>query len=252
MGFAMNWRSIARKLLPGSLSLAFDQRGHGKSIKPEHGYAPQDYAQDLRLIIDELGWDRFHLVGHSMGARNALVFADLFAERVRSLTMVDLGPEARPESIQYYEGLLAAIPTPFENKQAAKAWFMNEFVRLKFAGKKPQGLALYLYSNIEEKPGGLADWRFSKAAMLESVRKGRAEDHWRAWEGLKMPTLIIRGEESSDLTREVYLEMLNRNSSARGLEIARAGHWVHSDQPEQFTQALNQFMNEVEALERNL
>jgi pimeloyl-ACP methyl ester carboxylesterase len=174
------------------------------------------------------------------------VFAQLFPENLRSLIMEDLGPEARPESIRYYEDLLSAVPTPFSSKQEAKAWFMNDFVKLKFTDQNSQGLALYLYSNMEEKEGGVVDWRFSKEAMLESVRRGRAQDHWQAWESLKLPVLIIRGEHSSDLTREVYLEMLRRNPKAKGVEIAQAGHWVHSDQPEQFTQVLNQFILEAE------
>ena len=81
MGYASNWRKVLSGLGTDSY-LAIDQRGHGRSFQPEQGYSAVDYAQDLRKITEELGWNRFVLVGHSMGGRNALAFAHLHPESV--------------------------------------------------------------------------------------------------------------------------------------------------------------------------
>ena len=62
MAFSANWRKIASRLESEFQCLIYDQRGHGRSFKPETGYTPEVFAEDLYKITNELGWDRFHLV----------------------------------------------------------------------------------------------------------------------------------------------------------------------------------------------
>ena len=98
MAFSANWRKIASRLQNDFQCLIYDQRGHGRSFKPDSGYSPEVFAEDLNKITNELGWDSFHLVGHSMGGRNAIVFADLYPQKVTTLTIEDMGPEADSRS----------------------------------------------------------------------------------------------------------------------------------------------------------
>lgn len=240
MGYAINWRKITTLMGPNDLCFIFDQRGHGHSLKPSHGYAPEDYADDLKRLVDEIGWSKFNLVGHSMGARNALVYASRYAESLNLLVLEDLGPEGSDEALPYYQRLLDAVPTPFASKREAKEFFMNDFRQVPVRGDR-ETIGLYFYSNIVETPDGRADWRFSKQAILDSVRQGRAKDHWNEFRALSMPTLIIRGSESAELSREIFQKMGYANPRAELVEIADAGHWVHYDQPEKFVEALKSF-----------
>lgn len=66
-----------------------DMRGHGASSMPGKGYGLEQLAEDFRVLLDDLGVDRAHVVGHSHGARVALVFALKYPERVESLTLAD-------------------------------------------------------------------------------------------------------------------------------------------------------------------
>lgn len=245
MGYAINWRKIVTGLSGNDISLIFDQRGHGKSWKPEHGYAPEDYAEDLFRITEEIGWQKFVLVGHSMGGRNALMFAARHAEKLEKLIIEDIGPEAQTKATEYYENLLGAIPTPFPNKLKAKEFFMNDFLkRVKVRGN-PETLGLYLYSNIIEQPDGTADWRFSKHAMIESVALGRAQDHWAEFRSIAVPTLVMRGADSQEFPREVFEKIPLTNPRVTAIEIPNAGHWIHYDQPEVFIRTIKQFAEEL-------
>lgn len=241
MGYGLNWRRIVTGLQQTERVLIFDQRGHGKSWKPQTGYAPEDYAEDLYLIAQDLGWDKFTLVGHSMGGRNALMFAAKFPQMLDRLVIEDMGPESNPDAPAYYEKLLNLAPTPFRDKLAAKEFFLNEFPTLMKGFSQPETLGAYLYSNMIELEDGRADWRFSKEAMISTVVQGRSKDHWHEFRTLNMPTMIIRGENSKELKREVYDRMLVSNSNVQGIEVPNAGHWVHSDQPEAFLQIIRQF-----------
>ena len=148
MAFSANWRKIASRLQNDFQCLIYDQRGHGRSFKPENGYSPEVFAEDLNKITDQLGWDSFHLVGHSMGGRNAMVFADMYPQKVRSLTIEDIGPDSDSRSVLYYEKMLNSVPTPFHSKEEMKQFFSTHFEK-NFSSKEPISvLSSFLQANI--------------------------------------------------------------------------------------------------------
>lgn len=73
--------------------VAPDLRGHGASEAPddEDAYSLEEMAADVLALADELGWDRFDLLGHSMGGMVAQVVALQTPERLRSLVLMDTG-----------------------------------------------------------------------------------------------------------------------------------------------------------------
>lgn len=243
MGSSANWRRIASSFEDSFQILIYDQRGHGRSFHPQSGFTPEDYAQDLRLILDELGWskEKIYLVGHSMGGRNALSFAHLLPDRIEKLVIEDIGPDTSAESVKKIESYLKAIPTPFSSKQLAKDFFDHEFPKIWGREKGGRTLAQFFYMNIEEKEGGVADWRFSRQAIFASISEARTRERWDQVQALKVPTLWVRGSDSEDLSHETYLRVLKSNPLIQGVEISGAGHWVHFDQAEEFIQTLRRF-----------
>lgn len=69
--------------------VAYDLRGHGYSEMPASGYTTAHMAEDLLGLMDHIGIERAHLVGHSYGGAVALHFAVLHPERAVSLTLAD-------------------------------------------------------------------------------------------------------------------------------------------------------------------
>lgn len=242
MGFGGNWRTIAKAFESHYQVLTFDQRGHGRSFRPPVGYAPEDYASDLEKILDELGWSKIHLVGHSMGGRNALQFAAERPERVLRLVIEDIGPVMLDAGSTFLLRVLDSVPVPFPTKREARLFFEGPFLELFADAPKKEGLAAFLYANIMEDAAKHGVWRFYETGVRESIAQGRAEERWDEIRALPMPTLVVRGESSRDLPREVFARILRENPRIRGIEIQGAGHWVHSDQPEQFIRVLKDFL----------
>src|SRR5262249_36290597 len=69
----------------------YDQRGHGYSEVTQDGYTTQELAEDLRSLLDVLGIERAHLVGHSWGGDIALHFALLYPHRVAKIVVIEAG-----------------------------------------------------------------------------------------------------------------------------------------------------------------
>jgi pimeloyl-ACP methyl ester carboxylesterase len=70
---------------------AYDLRGHGLSEITKSGYTSLSMAQDLLALMDQLGIERTHVVGHSFGGAIALHAAALAPERVKAIVLLDTG-----------------------------------------------------------------------------------------------------------------------------------------------------------------
>src|SRR5688572_25301891 len=106
MGSFSNWKRIVSALGPEFTTLSYDQRGHGRSFQPEAGYAPLDFAEDLKHVLESLGWDSAYIVGHSMGGRAAIAFAYHYPQSVERLVIEDIGPGADAQGSERIAKLL--------------------------------------------------------------------------------------------------------------------------------------------------
>jgi hypothetical protein len=239
VGSGSNWARIVSQFDPNEWTiLTYDQRGHGRSFQPETGYATEDYANDLKDILNDLEWNHIDLVGHSMGGRVAITFGALFPHRLRSLTIEDIGVAPSQSATSRIETWIESVPVPFENRRSAREFLQSEAFAATGASKD---IGNFFYANLTEKENGV-DWRFFKKGILESLKDGRTHDRFDIWSKLSMPTLLIRGERSTDLSPVVYEQMLKALPSCKGVVIAEAGHWVHFDQPLGFFNELNTFL----------
>jgi pimeloyl-ACP methyl ester carboxylesterase len=98
----------------GHRVVTYDSRGHGESgpAPVGEGYGYPQLVEDLeRVVDDQLGPERFLLGGHSMGAHTAVAYALRHPERLAGLAVI--GPTflgaIKPESIEYWDGLAAAL-----------------------------------------------------------------------------------------------------------------------------------------------
>ena len=119
----------------GYRTIAPDVRGFGASDKPEgvEHYAIPFLFTDLAGVLDHLGVDRVHVVGHDWGAAIAWVFAILAPDRVQSVTALSVGHPASFSS--------SGMP------QREKSWYMLLF---QFAGVAEQWLMQNDWANFRE------------------------------------------------------------------------------------------------------
>ena len=88
-----------------------------------------------------------------------------------------------------------------------------------------------------------------KNAIFESVKMGRNQDRWHEFEAIRVPSLIVRGENSKDLSKETFQKMIEKNSHMESVEIPGSGHWVHFDKPDEFIRVIDEFLTKT-ALKR--
>jgi len=248
IGSGNNWSRVVRLFDPNEFTiLTYDQRGHGRSFQPPTGYGANDFAGDLLEAINELNWSQIDLVGHSMGGRVALTFASLYPEKLKSLTIEDIGIEPRPANTSKIESYITRVPTPFADRKSAKSYLFGPFIDSLTGASNAKDLANFFYANLTEKESGpdktlTVDWRFFKEGILETLKENQNVDRSALWAAIKVPLMLIRGVTSTDLTQSEFDRMIALNPQCKGVVVADAGHWVHFDQPDVFFKHLNTFL----------
>lgn len=96
-GSSLDWVDVIEPLARDRQVITFDHRGHGDS--PNTGdassYTFDQLVDDMTALLDDLGLERFDLLGHSMGGIVSMRYALLHPGRVRSLVLMDTAAGAR-------------------------------------------------------------------------------------------------------------------------------------------------------------
>jgi pimeloyl-ACP methyl ester carboxylesterase len=217
--------------------LSLDQRGHGGSDwAAEPAYATEDFAGDLIGVMDAMGWSRMTVVGHSMGGHNAMGFAAWYPDRVDRLVVVDSRPSIPAERLQNMHRRGDRGPMRHETLDSALRSFRllpRETVA------DPRLLEHLARQGITERAGRFL-YRFDPACN----GRRRPTDGWTLLERITAPTLLVRGEHSPILPREMAADMLARLRRARLVEIPGTYHHLVLDAPLPFSKALDAFLGE--------
>jgi pimeloyl-ACP methyl ester carboxylesterase len=168
-------------LLDGVRIVALDLPGHGHSDHRPAGVAYNiwDYAHDVLLTAEQFGWQRFSLLGHSMGAIVSVLLAGAMPERVERLALIDgVIPntgEAETAPQKLGESLRALLAVNDKRKPVYASFEQAIEARMKGVGAVSHEAAeLLAQRGLMPVPGGYT-WRTDARLMLPSpMRLSRA------------------------------------------------------------------------------
>ncbi|MHB8631766.1 MAG: alpha/beta fold hydrolase [Candidatus Limnocylindria bacterium] len=227
------WDFVAAEIAGRLRLVAPDARGHGDSVAPATGYAPEDFVADALAVLDATGLARPLVVGHSMGGAHAIALAAMHPDRVRALALIDVGPEIGQDGSDRARRLSLGRPDRFADDAAALA-----YLRQTSPGYSDAVYANRLAHVFRREPDGTPVWRSSKDALRQVLAgPDRREAAWLVLAALPMPVLVVRGTRSASLSAETYRRMLATIPRATGVELD-AGHNVQLDRPRELAQAI--------------
>ena len=230
-GHAHAWDTLAIALQPHFHVYALDQRGHGDSDAAEV-YGPIAAFGDIGGVVDQLGLAPLVLIGLSMGGRNGMYFAAKRPDAVQKLVVVDIGPEVSKRAMQPSAG--PPEPETWDSIEQASRHLLR--------GNPNPGIHYYRWvvsHSLRPRPDGRLVWKWHP-----SVKERRPGDFdwWALLPSVSPPTLVLRGAESTVLDRDVAERMVKALPQARLVEIPRAVHTLHEDNPEAVLVALKEFL----------
>jgi pimeloyl-ACP methyl ester carboxylesterase len=221
---AQRWRVIC----PDTIGRGLSQW----SPDPVGEYQLAFYVQLASALLDQLGIERCHWVGTSMGgAIGTLAAAGPLRGRIRRLVLNDNGPSLAAgaiERIRNYAGSPAAFATVGE----LEAYFRSVY--------KPYGWLSdaqwrrLTETSVRRLPDGRVTPHYDPAMVQQFISHPDDYELWDAWDTLDLPVLCLRGEASDLLLRETADAMRERGPRAVVVEIPGCGHAPALNTPEQF------------------
>lgn len=235
---ADTWGQVPQRLSArGMRVVAVDLPGHGDSSRGPGDYSLGSLASTLRDLLDHLGIERVHLVGHSLGGGVSMQFTYQFPDRVESMVLESsggLGEEA-------FTGLRAAS---LPGSELAIKWAINQRTltgaswlgaKLSRVGISPHALspsALETVSWLSE-----ADRRTAFLATLRSVvspsgQRVSALDKLHLMNGSRV--LIVWGDKDPMIPIAHGRTAHGMLDGSRFVVFPGAGHEPHVHDPDRF------------------
>lgn len=243
---AASFAMLAPHLAERFYVVAIDLPGHGHSSHRPLGvwYHLIDYADELHDAAAVLGWEKFTLLGHSLGGAVACVFAAAHPQRIERLLLIEsLGPlTAAPEQA------LDHLRRGFGQREAFREKSLRVFgsrdaavqARVVANGLTPDAARILVERGLRQVDGGWSwssDMRLTLATPLRFV-----ESQIRAMLcGIATPTLLVLAA-----TETPYLPCELIDARAAGMSDLRimrlpGGHHLHLEDPASTARAILDF-----------
>lgn len=237
---AHTWDTVALAL--GCSLLAIDLPGHGHSSwRDDATYTPQNLADDVAIVVQQLAPNAQAVVGMSLGGLTCLVLTDKHPTLVRHLVMVDITPGVTskkakavldfingPQSFASFEDLLARTTEHNPTRSATS-------------------LRRGILHNAHQIEDGSWEWRYDRRGQINSEKTNLEAETprsalWDAIARLQCPLLVVRGGASPVVDDEDIEGVKKHYPSAEIVVVDGAGHSVQGDRPIELAAHLRRFV----------
>ena len=203
---------------------------HGDSDTPKRSIPLDEHAEIMRGCYRQLEFYPCIVVGHSIGGMMGMVLAAKHPEELRGLVLVDIAPfdntgrPARPPPPEQFENESKAREYLKERYPGFTSWYVENRLR---------------YGFTEE--GGVLRLKHTGNA----IRSGLAFDLWPYVERIKIPTLLLIGEDSTTVTPDARRRMERTIQNMESVVVRGADHMIPQDKPEEFERLVKLFLGKV-------
>jgi pimeloyl-ACP methyl ester carboxylesterase len=224
-GNTQQWSAQLSHVRTTRRAVALDLRGHGQSLPPENGdYAIDSMAQDIQMVIDQLGIQRFILVGHSMGGSVAVAYAGAYPQRVAGLLLVDPSGDSTQMLVEEVQQYLGALESEAYSSVVEGYW-----------GQILTGSAETTEAKV------MQDLRDTSKATVVGVFKELFKYNpvpaVERYDGPKLSVITPLTETPFSLHKLV--------SDLPHKMITGTGHWLQLDKPEEFNRTMDDFLTSI-------
>jgi pimeloyl-ACP methyl ester carboxylesterase len=231
------WDWVAPELAGPFRVLAMDFPGHGRSGWPRPPrYRMEDLVRAVVAFADGLGVSRLDLVGHSMGGKVAMLVAGRHPRRVRSLIVADATPDVSADRLAEMRQLGARPPRRFPSRRAGARAFRLIPPETVAPPDRLHALAL---SSMRHRGHG----RWGLGPDREFFRRMVPQVAWRLLPRIGCPTLILRAERSSILSRRTAAAMRRAIPHATLCEVPGTCHHLVLERPGAVARAIRDFLD---------
>ena len=231
MGMLDNWQSLAKDYAEHFEVYIIDARNHGRSPhSSEMNY--EVMMHDLLEFCHEHDLSEIYLLGHSMGGKMAMKFAQNFPDFVSKLIIADIAPVSYPIRHDIIlKGLESLNLNTIKSRGEAERLLENYIPEI--------GVRQFILKSSYWLGKGKLALRFNLKAIRENIEIIGEETTDAMF---KKETLFIRGENSNYILNKyqgLIDEYFPKNTV---VTLPNSGHWLHAEQPKMFLEETLRFL----------
>lgn len=231
------WEQQVFALTDEFRTIVYDQRAHGQSDKPGHGYTFERLADDLETLLQQCQVERFHLVCHGVGVYVGLTLALRHPNRVRGLVLAGGGARFlettgerggfSPERWQAYAQGMA------RNKVEATAKLVNDGFYYRDPGSATRQAVI----------DTMLQWPLYATKMLGQALQ--STDLGSRVSGLSVPILVLHGVHDKKQPFEDAKRLAEQLPNASLVAFEESAHNPQLEELEKFNQVLTDFIHKT-------
>jgi len=189
LAFTQSYSEFIERLAEKYFVVGIDMRGHGRSTIGTKPYSHKLLADDVILVADEIGLDKFYVVGHSAGGFALLSIAKLYSDRL--IKGVSIASLYNHEGIDYNE--------KYDDYLTREGFMDNRNNRNNYT--------LKIFDHAYEKIGEHAKFDSTKKVMVDYGTSMLPSYSKSDLIGIKTPILVIVAEKDNRIKPEHTIEM---------------------------------------------
>ena len=223
LGASANFGALAKTWAAHFQVIRLDLRNHGRS--PHHAsMAYAEMAADVIETLDELGVDKCHLLGHSMGGKVAMTIALTTPDRVTKLLVADIAPV-------HYAGGQDQVLTAMSKVDLSKVSSRQDADAQLTTMIAEKGVRLFVLTNLQRQDDGFV-WRVNLPVLMSEYAAIRGFPNLPS--ASPVPSLFVHGSKSNYVLPEHAAQIAKYFPRFKMAELV-AGHWVHAEQATEFS-----------------
>jgi len=223
---AFVWLPVLAELATEFHVVALDQRGHGRTTVGDGArYDAAAYAGDVAGVAVSLGEGPVVVVGHSLGARNALVAAARAPALYAGVVAIDFTPFISSDVFDLLDARVAAGARDFADAEELRSYLRDRYPLL-----PEDAIERRAQHGYGTSPDGKLRPLAARGATLETCR-GLREDLSEAVASLSVPTSFVRGAQSALVTEDAFERTRRLRPDLRAVVVEDTDHYVPEERP---------------------
>ncbi len=225
-GNAQQWSAQLSHIRKRRRAVALDLRGHGQSLSPDNGdFAIDSMAQDVQAVIEQLGFERFILVGHSMGGSVAVAYTGAYPQRVAGLLLVDPSGDSTQMPVEDVQQYLGALESEAYSNVIEGYWSQ-------ILTGSAETTEAKVMQDLRDTP------KATVVGVFRELLKYNPAPALKRCKGPKLSVITSVNETPFSL-HKLVTDLPHKT-------ITGTGHWLQLDKPEEFNRIMDDFLTSVD------
>jgi esterase len=231
-GSGDNWVSVARSLSDKYHIVLPDLRNHGESFHdPLMNY--DIMSTDVYQLCKDLNLEKFVLIGHSMGGKVAMAFAEKYPEMLKKLIIADIAPIS-------YKGHHNDIFEAMFRLQLSKMSRRSEIEDELAKSIDDFGIRQFILKNIKNENKEYR-WKLDIQSIYSNYKHLLVSPEIK--ENSPIEALFLKGEFSNYVSNDSEMMIKKYYPNSIIQIISGSGHWLHAENPKEFIEKSITFIN---------